>query len=367
MTQQINVTSAMRPRFKRFVLRKLLRRHRAIPRNRKRVDSFELNEGLAITAAFLPSPLNGKLRRGVVASAATVKHSDAQSIIPRERRRRVPMTRSVVFPQPLSRRAVRIFFRSPRCSHFRRVALAAVFSGLHSFYPADALAANDEGFLAGFVIGFLGTALPRLLRAPPLRRGELWTLLVLYLLTPAAHRQQTRAGDARSWRDAVLRRVHGGASAPPRRAAAVGFVLVALGYLSGLAGRCVAVRRARLGVGSVAIFGAMLLKQAFVLFPLLGIGTFLLPRFLRLREVRTMAEERSASAGWWLRAALSCVTGLARFGSFWLEPAPGGRAHWVRVSPRCLSGRDGPFHRQSLPPHTASLAANWRCLRSSPG
>jgi len=29
-----------------------------------------------------------------------------------------------------------------------------------------------EGFLAGFVIGFLGTALPRLLNAPPLRRGE---------------------------------------------------------------------------------------------------------------------------------------------------------------------------------------------------
>jgi magnesium-transporting ATPase (P-type) len=34
----------------------------------------------------------------------------------------------------------------------------------------------------------------------------------------------------------------------------------------------------------------------FPLATLLGIGTFLLPRFLRLRDVRTMAEERSASA-----------------------------------------------------------------------
>jgi len=46
------------------------------------------------------------------------------------------------------------------------------FSGLHNFYPGPMHARlMIEGFLAGFVFGFLGTALPRLLSAPPLRRA----------------------------------------------------------------------------------------------------------------------------------------------------------------------------------------------------
>src|SRR6187402_2690292 len=71
------------------------------------------------------------------------------------------------------------------------------FSGLHKFYPGQMHARlMIEGFLAGFVLGFLGTALPRLLSAPPLRRGESWTLVALYLLTAGLHiGEQPRAGD----------------------------------------------------------------------------------------------------------------------------------------------------------------------------
>src|SRR3954466_10851969 len=71
------------------------------------------------------------------------------------------------------------------------------FSGLHKFYPGQMHSRlMIEGFLAGFVLGFLGTALPRLLSAAPLRRVELWLLLALYLLTAGLHiGEQPRAGD----------------------------------------------------------------------------------------------------------------------------------------------------------------------------
>ena len=243
------------------------------------------------------------------------------------------------------------------------------FSGLHKFYPGPMHARlMIEGFLAGFVIGFLGTALPRLLSAPPLRRGELWTLLALYLLTAGLHiGQQPRAGDVAfialmlCFGTCMAARVRHRAELPPP-----GFVLVSFGYLSGLIGPMLWLCGVQGWVsGSVMMFGAMLLNQAFVLFPLLGIGTFLLPRFLRLRDVRAVAEERSVSTGWWLRAAFACATGLALLGSFWLEASHSAAptAAWLRaIGATVFLAAMVPFHRQSLPPRTASLAAQLALL-----
>jgi uncharacterized protein involved in response to NO len=243
------------------------------------------------------------------------------------------------------------------------------FSGLHQFYPGQMHARlMIEGFLAGFVLGFLGTALPRLLSAPPLRRGELWTLLPLYLLTAGLHiGQQPRTGDLAfialmlCFGACMVARVRHRAELPPP-----GFVLVAFGFLSGLIGPVLWLCGVQGWLsGNVMTFGGMLLNQAFVLFPLLGIGTFLLPRFLQLRDVRTMAEERSVSSGWWMRAAYSCATGLALLGSFWLEashPAAPGAA-WLRaIAATLYLALMVPFHRQSRPPHTASLAAQLALL-----
>jgi len=243
------------------------------------------------------------------------------------------------------------------------------FSGLHKFYPGQMHARlMIEGFLAGFVIGFLGTALPRLLSAPPLRRGELWTLVALYLLSAGLHiGHQPRAGDLGfialmlCFGACMVARARRREELPPP-----GFVLVAFGFLSGLIGPVLWLCGTQGWVsGSVMMFGALLLNQAFVLFPLLGIGTFLLPRFLRLRDVRTMAEERTASAGWWLRAAFSCATGLALLASFWIEAshpaAPA--ATWLRaIAAIVYLAAMVPFHRQSLPLRTASLAAQLALL-----
>ena len=248
------------------------------------------------------------------------------------------------------------------------------FSGLHKFYPGPMHARlMIEGFLAGFVIGFLGTALPRLLSAPPLRRWELWMLVALHLLTAGLHiGEQPRAGDLAfialmlGFGACMSARVRHRAELPPP-----GFVLVAFGFLSGLIGPVLWLCGAQGWVsGTVTLFGAMLLNQAFVLLPLLGIGTFLLPRFLRLRDVRTMDEERTASPGWWLRAAFSFAIGSALIASFWMEasnPATPAAA-WLRaIAAIVYLAAMVPFQRQSLPLRAAPIAAQLALLALAAG
>ncbi len=243
------------------------------------------------------------------------------------------------------------------------------FLGLHKFHPGPMHARlMIEGFLAGFVIGFLGTALPRLLSAPSLRRGELWTLVAVYLLSAGLHiGMQPRSGDLAfialmlGFGACMVARVRGRTELPPP-----GFVLVAFGFLSGLIGPVLWLCGVQGWVsGRVTMFGAILLNQAFVLFLLLGIGTFLLPRFLRLRDVRTIAEERTASGGWLLRAAFSGATGLVLLASFWLEAIGplASAAAWMRgLAAIIYLAAMVPFHRQSFPLRTASLAAQLALL-----
>jgi uncharacterized protein involved in response to NO len=109
----------------------------------------------------------------------------------------------------------------------------------------------------------------------------------------------------------------------------------------------------------------MLLNQAFALFPLLGVGAFLLPRFLCLRDARTMTVDRSASPGWRLRAAFSGFTGLTLLGSYWLEACnpPTPAAVWLRALATIFYlAATVPFHRQSWPPRTAQVAAQLALL-----
>ena len=53
--------------------------------------------------------------------------------------------------------------------------------GMIGIYPGTMHARVMTAGFGGFLLGFLGTATPRLLDAPPLRRWELATLLLCWL------------------------------------------------------------------------------------------------------------------------------------------------------------------------------------------
>lgn len=243
------------------------------------------------------------------------------------------------------------------------------FLNLHKFYPGPMHARlMVEGFLAGFAIGFLGTALPRLLSAPPLRRWELRLLLALYLLTAGLHiGEQPRAGDLAfialllCFLACMVARVRGRAELLPP-----GFVLVAFGLLSGLVGPALWLCGLQgWAAGRAMLFGSMLLNQGFTLFLLLGVGAFLLPRFLQAPNLRPLSEERAASPAWQPRAAFSGGVGLLLLASYWMEAGDpiSPTAAWVRsLSVILYLAIVVPFHRQTGPTSTVRIAAQGALL-----
>lgn len=239
------------------------------------------------------------------------------------------------------------------------------FSGLHEFYPGVMHARlMIEGFLAGFVLGFLGTALPRLLSIPPLRARELWPLVSAHLLCAGLHiAHQTLAGDLvfaallLAFASCVLRRIRERESLPPP-----GFVLVALGYAGGIGG---ALLWSAGTLGWVSprwmALGGLWLNQAFVLYLLLGVGTFLLPRFLSLPGVVSMDDERKASPGWRRRAAFALGVGTLLLASYAIEvmlAAPQAAAIARGVAVIGFFALLVPVHRTPKPWKTAPLAVN---------
>jgi uncharacterized protein involved in response to NO len=199
------------------------------------------------------------------------------------------------------------------------------FSGLHKFYPGPMHARlMIEGFLGGFVIGFLGTAVPRLLSAPVLRAWQVWLLVILHLLVAGLHiGHQMFAADAAFatqllvFASFMLSRLRRRAELPPPS-----FVLVALGYFSGLAGVLLWIAGTK-GIvsGEWMLTGGMWLNEAFLFLLVLGVGGFLLPRFLRIEGLPPLDEERKASSAWLGRALFSLAVGGAFLASYWFQAA----------------------------------------------
>ena len=239
------------------------------------------------------------------------------------------------------------------------------FTGMHKFYPGIMHSRiMIEGFLGGFVIGFLGTAMPRLLSAPPLRRWETWTLVVVYLTVAGLHiGHQLLLGDIAFavlllfFGACLLRRARHATDLPPP-----GFVLVGLGYLTGLSGTLLWIGGMKGWVsGSAMMLGGLWLNQAFVLLLILGVGTFLLPRFLAIQGIRPLDEERTASREWVLRALAAGGVGITILVSYWLEaayvmvtPAAMVRGCAVMIYLLCMV----PIFRTSNPGRTVPLAVN---------
>lgn len=216
------------------------------------------------------------------------------------------------------------------------------FGKLTEFYPGQAHARiMAYGLFGGFIFGFLGTAMPRLLSAPPLGTRNVLVLLALHLaMVISFAAQKIFVGDILFiilllWFVTLmaLRARHRKDTPPP------GFVLVGLAFLCVLAGAIIAVFQPWMeeaGAYWIPLQGR-LSYQGFVLLPILGIGPFILPRFFGLPNPHDFPETLMPSARWKCKAALALGSGLLIIASFFVESEGWPRtAHGIRFGTTLL-------------------------------
>jgi uncharacterized protein involved in response to NO len=220
-----------------------------------------------------------------------------------------------------------------------------------------------EGFLTSFVVGFLTTALPRLIGAPKLSLTEAAGFAAaLGGVTWLHFSGRTLPGDVLFFCTigalvfcmgvrAIFRR-----DTPPPA-----FVLVAMGMLCALLGSAIqviaAVSPSLLPVAAIPV-GRLLLNQGYLLLPIMGIGAFLLPRFFNLPSRQSFDESLALPPGWCKGALFAFACGLAVLAGFVLE---------ATGSPRTGCGlraaalvvyffREVPLHRAGLGGGSLALA-----------
>ncbi len=199
-----------------------------------------------------------------------------------------------------------------------------------SFYPRDAhLRLMIEGLMGSFIIGFLGTAGPRLLDAPPFRRIETFLLLAGQLIAAALHLNRERnAGDVVFVVTLILFLGFVGSRARSRQdLPPPNFVLVILGFVNAIVGIVLIFAARHVASGAfLDQFGLLLLNQGIVLFPILGVGAFFFPKLLGGGKPGP-ADLNIAMLLWRKRALLAALTGVVLWISFALEAA-----EWTRTS-----------------------------------
>jgi uncharacterized protein involved in response to NO len=208
------------------------------------------------------------------------------------------------------------------------------YLGAVATYPGVAHARlMVEGFMASFIVGFLGTAGPRLTSTPHFSLVEVAALFTLDLLAAGAHTAGAhRFGDVCFliclflFVVILLKRFRAREDNPPPN-----FVLVALGVLSGIAGAALVAWSEDAQYTRAYQFGSALLNECFVLLPVLGVAPFFLGKLLDLPS-SALPESRAFSRQWKYDAAINAVVALSIVASFFVETT--GRAPlpaWFRA------------------------------------
>ena len=198
------------------------------------------------------------------------------------------------------------------------------------FYPAQAhVRLMIEGMMGSFIIGFLGTAGPRLLDARPLSTAETSILFALEVLGAFLHLVQNQNGGDVLFLTLLLFFV--GAMATRARTTRdlppPNFVLVLFGLLNAIVG--IFLITASKSITNGLFFnqlGGLMLNEGFVLFPILGVGAFFFPKLLGGAKPEP-ADLQIAEALWTKRAAIAALTGLVIWTSFVLEALA-----WTRIA-----------------------------------
>ncbi len=158
------------------------------------------------------------------------------------------------------------------------------YRGQLGFYPNVSHArVMIEAFGGAFVIGFLGTAAPRMLGAPRLKPWELLPLFLLHLAGGIFHlRGLNFAGDlsflmllAGFSLSLSVRLIGFRSELPPPP-----LLLAGAGLLFGMAGTLLWLNPAWMVSMEIYRLAGLLLYQGFLLAPVMGVGIFLFPRLL---------------------------------------------------------------------------------------
>lgn len=206
------------------------------------------------------------------------------------------------------------------------------FSKILPMYPGQSHARiMAYGLFGGFIFGFLGTAMPRMLSAPALGVRNVLALLMLHIAMVVAFVfQKMFIADVLFlvllllFLGLMMLRLRKRQDTPPP-----GFILVGLAFLCVLTGAIIALFQPWMEeAGAYWIpLQRRLAYQGFVLLPILGIGPFILPRFFGLPSPHDFPEALVPSGAWMKKAALASSAGVLILFSFFVESAG-----WVRTA-----------------------------------
>jgi len=213
-----------------------------------------------------------------------------------------------------------------------------------------------QGFFGGFILGFMGTAMPRLVEARPLSAREAFSLLTLFLANITANTFGMNA--LADWLFAaelaflfglLKRRCHSGRALPPPS-----FGLVGLAFASALAGTALHLAGGRWElIPPLELLARLLSYHGFVLLAVLGAGGFLLPRFLGLGVRRKFPESTEPTPEWKRAALFAKAAGVAVLLTFFLEIAG-----WNRVAGTARAAVIVAYLAYEMP--LERLRWNWR-------
>ena len=243
-------------------------------------------------------------------------------------------TRSWVRIEDVYREPFRLFFPLAILAGLIGVALwPLMMLGWLPTYPGPSHARLlVQGFFGGFIFGFLGTSVPRLVEAKPLSSKEALALLCVMVLNVAANTLgMTGAADIlfvaelALWLGALKRRCKAGQDRPPPS-----FVLVGLAFASALAGTVLQLL-GQLQVLSqhLQLLARLLSYHGFVLLCILGAGGFLLPRFLGLGLRRAFTDSRANAGAWQRSSRIASGVGVLILMTYALESLGWGRTSAV--------------------------------------
>jgi uncharacterized protein involved in response to NO len=252
------------------------------------------------------------------------------------------------------REPFRIFFPAGVLAGIAGVSLWPLyFTGITEFYPGLGHARIMAcGLFGAFILGFLGTAMPRMLSAKPLHAAQVIPLASLHAAMVVAFAcSKIATGDLLFFVligvfvGLMLTRARQRKDTPPP-----GFILVGLCFISVGAGTVLAVLQhfRDLDVFWVTL-QRLLSYQGFVLLPILGIGPFILPRLFGMESQHDFPEMMMPAPAWWRKAALAFCAGALIIGSFLIEAGGWYRTAYALRFATALGYilAEMPFHRAS--------------------